>query len=82
MSKPQFVFYWADSPGLATAEARSDIASRFRAYRRKPGLYLLRRIGRGEYHVQIAGSPSPAATGVFRAIEPVKLVSRKELSHG
>lgn len=71
MGKPEFVFYWADSPQSFDGETRSNMARLFRAYRRKGSGLRLRKDGPGRYMVaRIHDGPfwpnSADAVGVFQ----------------
>ena len=54
MSKPEFVFYWADTPKEVCGEGRTDVARLFRVYRRRDSGFRLRKDGPGRYMVTLS----------------------------
>lgn len=60
MTKPSFLFYFADEPQFATVASRAWVANSLRAYRRQPGKFRVyrtaARVGAGCYTIHSVGS--------------------------
>lgn len=63
-AKPDYVFFFADTPRVRSVCNRNRVAAVLRAYRRNRRAYVVRRLPRG-FSVTLASVGGRAATGVY-----------------